>query len=51
MNTDTLVLWLIFLEYAYYFWNIKLKKNVNGFRIENVQPHGVASHLLDLLPI
>ena len=33
----------------YYFWMITLMKNVNIFQTANVQPKGVAQHLLDFL--
>ena len=42
MNTDTLVLLLIFLNMVYYFWMITLMKNVNNFQIAKVHPQGVA---------
>ena len=42
MNTDTLVLLLIFQNMSYYFWMITWIKNVNNFEIGTVQPHGVA---------
>ena len=43
MNTDTLVLLLIFLIImSGYFWMITSMKNVNNFQIAKVQPQGVA---------
>ena len=42
MNTDTLVLLLIFSNLSYWFWIITLMKNVNNFQIAKVQPQGVA---------
>ena len=42
MNTDTLVLLLIFQNTSYYFWMITWMKNVNNFQIAKVQSHGVA---------
>ena len=45
MNTDILVLSLIFQDMPYYFWMIMQMKNM-----KNVQHQGVAQHLLDCLP-
>ena len=43
MNTDALVLLLIFSEYVLYdFWMITWVKNVNNFQIAKIQPPGVA---------
>ena len=36
MNTDTLVLLLIFQNISYYFWMIMWRKNVNNFKIAKV---------------
>ena len=41
MNTDTLVLLLIFYM-SYYFWMITWMENVNNFQIAKIQPQGVA---------
>ena len=39
MNTDTLVLLLIFQTHlSYYFWMMTWMKNVNSFQIAKVQP-------------
>ena len=51
MNTDTLVLLFIFLRMSYYFCMTTWMKNVNKFQIAKVQPHCIAEHLLDFLPI
>ena len=51
MNTEALVLLLIFLNMSYYFWIKTLMKNVNNFQIAKVQLQGVAYHLLDFLPV
>ena len=37
MNTDTLVLLLIFKNMSYYFWMITRMKTVNNFQIVEVQ--------------
>ena len=50
MNTDTLILLLIFQNMSY-FWTMKWMKNVNNFQLVKVQPQGVAQQLLDFLPI
>ena len=42
MNTDTLVLSLIFSNISYYLWMITWLKNVNNFQTAKVQPQGVA---------
>ena len=42
MNTDTLVLLLIFWSASYFIWMITWMKNVNNFQIAKVQPQGVA---------
>ena len=42
MNTDTLVLFLIFENMSHYFWMTTWVKNVNNFQIAKVQPHVVA---------
>ena len=42
MNTDTLVLLLIFQNMPYYIWMITYMKNVNNFQIAKVQPQSVA---------
>ena len=42
MNTDTLVVLLIFQNISYYFWMITLMKNVNNFQMAKVQPQSVA---------
>ena len=42
MNTDTVVLLLIFKKISYHFWMMTWMKNVNNFQISNVQPQGVA---------
>ena len=36
MNTDALVLLLIFQNMSYYFWMIMWRKNVNNFKIAKV---------------
>ena len=51
MNTDTIVLLVIFQNVFYYFWMKTWMKNENNFQIAKVQPHGIAYHLLDFLPI
>ena len=38
LNTDTLVVLLIFQNMSYYFWMITQMKNVNNFQIAKVQP-------------
>ena len=42
INTDAVVLLLIFQNMSYYFWIIPTMKNVNNFQIVKVQPQGVA---------
>ena len=42
MNTDTLVLLLLFKIMSFYFWMITWLKNVNSFQIPKVHPQGVA---------
>ena len=42
MNTDTLVLLVIFQNISYYFWMITWMKTVNNLQIGKVQPQGVA---------
>ena len=42
MNTDTLVILLIFLEYVTLFWMITSVKNVNNFQIAKFHSHGFA---------
>ena len=42
MNTDTLLILLIFQNMFYYSWMITWMKNVNNFQIVKVQPQGVA---------
>ena len=51
MNTDILVLLLIFQNMFYYFWMITWMVNGNNFQIAKVQPQGVAWHLLNFLAI
>ena len=46
INTDALVLLLIFQNMPYYyFWITTWLKKVNNFQMANVQPQGVAQHL------
>ena len=42
MNSDTLVLLLVFKDMSYYFWMITWMKNVNNFQIAKFQLQGVA---------
>ena len=42
MNTDILVLLLIFQDMSYYYWMITRMRNVNNFQMAKVQPQGVA---------
>ena len=41
MNTDTLVLLLIFQNISHYFWMIMWMKNVNNFKTAKVQSQDV----------
>ena len=47
MNTDTLVLLLIFQNMSYYFWMITWMKNLNNFQVAKVQPQVAAQQLLN----
>ena len=42
MNTDILILWIIFYNMSYYFWMIMWMKNMNNIQIAKVQSQGVA---------
>ena len=42
MNTDALVLLLIFKDVSYHFWMMSRRKNVNNFQIAKVRLQGVA---------
>ena len=42
MNTETLVIFLIFLEYILLFLDDDVIKNVNNSQIAKVKPQGVA---------
>ena len=43
MNTDTLVLLLIFQNMSYHFWMITWMKNVNNFEIAKVESQSLHS--------
>ena len=47
INTDTLVLLLIFQNMSYYFWMITWMKDLDDFLITKVQAQGVALNLLN----
>ena len=47
MNTEMLVILLIFQNMSCYYEMITWMKNANSFHLSKVQPQGVAQHLLD----
>ena len=51
MDTEALVILLIFKNMSYNFWVITWMRNVNNFQIVKVQSQGVKYHLLDFLAI